>query len=295
MGSIVSLKRFEIHDGDGIRTTLFLKGCPLKCVWCHNPECIDKKPVLSYNEQNCINCMQCTDICDCHVNEDGRHLFRRENCKACGKCEKVCLGGALKLYGTEISADDIMPLLLEDQAFYKNSGGGVTISGGEPLMQSQFCAEILKRLKSCGINTAVDTCGFAARADFDRVVPFTDTFLYDLKAYDEQAHIRCTGKSNRIILENLKYLDEKGKKIEVRIPYIPGLTSGEILNLGLFLKDIKSVNKVRLLAYHCAESKYRAIGLSYTPLDLKRPSEGEMLEAAKALRRIGLNAVYGAD
>ena len=189
----------------------------------------------------------------------------------------------------------IMPLLLEDQAFYKKSGGGVTISGGEPLMQSQFCAEILKRLKSYGINTAVDTCGFAARADFDRVVPFTDTFLYDLKAYDEQVHIRCTGKSNRIILENLKYLDEKGKKIEVRIPYIPGLTSGEILNLGLFLKDIKSVNKVRLLAYHCAESKYRAIGLSYTPLDLKRPSKGEMLEAAKALRRIGLNAVYGAD
>lgn len=275
---ITDIKRFAVHDGDGIRTTVFFKGCPLKCVWCHNPEAISSKTQLAYYKHKCINCGKCVKACpeNAHRIDGGIHTFNNILCIACGKCEEVCLGDALNLYGKEYSAEDLLPILTEDRDFYVSSDGGVTLSGGECLMQADFCAELLKKLKEENIHTAVDTCGFASRAAFDKVMPYTDVFLYDLKAFNEETHIKCTGQSNKIILENLKYLDENGKKIEIRIPYVPELNADEIDDIFDYLKTLKNVVKIRVLAYHnYAGSKYDALALENT-LPVKVPEVAEI-------------------
>lgn len=277
---ICDIKRFAVHDGDGIRTTVFLKGCPLKCVWCHNPESILPNPQTGFYEHKCVGCGECIAICpqNSHKIENGRHIFDRKLCTACGKCETVCLGNALKLYGKKYTTEELLPLLLEDKDFYDNSGGGVTISGGECLLYADFCAELLKKLKEENINTAIDTCGFVSREAIDKVMPYTDVFLYDIKAIDEDIHIECTGQSNKLILENLMYLDDCGKKIEIRIPYVPGYNSGEINKIFDFLKNIKNIVKVRVLPYHnYAASKYEALSMENT-LPEKLPSAAKIEE-----------------
>lgn len=261
---IFEIKRFAVHDGDGIRTTVFFKGCPLKCVWCHNPEGIDFRPQLAYYENKCIGCGECVGVCpeNAHTIENGMHVFDREKCIACGKCADVCLGDALIFYGKEMTVSELLPQLLEDKEFYDNSGGGVTLSGGECLIQADFCAELLKELKSHGIHTAVDTCGFVSRDAIDKVMPYTDIFLYDLKAFDEDVHIKCTGCSNKIILENMKYIDSCNKKTEIRIPYVPDFNSNEIEKLAEFMDGLKNITGVRVLPYHnYAGSKYESLGL----------------------------------
>ena len=290
MGKIVSIKKFEIHDGDGVRTTLFLKGCPLKCRWCHNPESIAPSANLFYNPQKCINCGECLNICDCHTTKNALHILNRENCTSCGKCADVCLGDALALYGKEISADDLLPKLLEDKPFFEESGGGVTLSGGEPLMQSEFCAEILKSLKENGINTAVDTCGYAKKQDIDRVLPFTDTFLYDIKAINPEVHKKCTGVTNENILENIKYIDSLNKPIEVRIPLVPTMNNEEMPEIAKFLSGLKNIKKIKILPYHSfGASKYEYIGKEYK-LNIPTPSETEINNALKIFEEYGLNA-----
>lgn len=296
---IFDIKRFAVHDGDGIRTTVFFKGCPLKCIWCHNPEGLSYEPQLAYYNNKCISCGECVNVCPrkAHVLKDGLHVFERANCTLCGKCVVACLSEALTIYGKEITVDELMPLLLEDKDFYTISGGGVTLSGGECLMQSEFCAELLRRLKAEKIHTAVDTCGFVPKAALDRVMPYTDIFLYDVKAYDENVHIRCTGQSNRIILENLKYLDEKGAKTEIRIPYVPGYNSEEIEKIANFLSQCRNVVKIRVLPYHnYARSKYGALNMENAlPKDL--PGEEELKQAEKTLKTIcnrGSAKVYNA-
>lgn len=277
---IFEVKRFAVHDGDGIRTTVFFKGCPLKCVWCHNPEGIDFKPQLAYYENKCIGCGKCVQVCpaNAHGMNQG-HFFEREKCLACGKCADVCLGNALTFYGKEMSVDELLPMLLEDKDFYDNSDGGITLSGGECLLQADFCRELLKQLKSCGINTAVDTCGYVSKESFDKVIPYTDTFLYDIKAIDEETHIKCTGHSNKLILDNLKYIDSYNKNIEIRIPYVPGFNDGEIEKISEFLKDINNVRRVRVLPYHnYAGSKYLALGIDNN-LPEKLPSDEEIAQA----------------
>lgn len=261
---ISDIKRFAVHDGDGIRTTVFFKGCPLKCVWCHNPESIDFKPQVAYYENKCIGCGECVSVCPsgAHKITQEDHIFERDLCVACGKCEISCLGQALKFYGKEMTVDELLPLLLEDKEFYETSGGGVTLSGGECLCQADFCAELLKKLKEAGINTAVDTCGYVPKESIDKILPYTDTFLYDIKAIDEDVHISCTGKSSKLILDNLRYIDSLGKKIEVRIPYVPNYNDNQINKIAEFLKELKNVTKVRVLPYHnYAGSKYEALDM----------------------------------
>lgn len=286
MKAIISdIKRFAVHDGDGIRTTVFFKGCPLKCVWCHNPEGIDFKLQVAYYENKCIGCGECVTICpsDAHKIIQEGHFFERDLCVTCGKCEKVCLGEALKYYGKEITIDELMPILLEDKDFYETSGGGVTLSGGECLMQADFCEELLRMLKKESVNTAVDTCGFASRMAIDKVMPYTDIFLYDLKSYDEDVHIKCTGQSNKVILDNLKYIDDCGKKTEIRIPYVPKYNDNQIEKIGEFLSKLNNVVKVRVLPYHnYAGSKYEALGMEST-LPKKLPSKKEIKKAEKLL------------
>lgn len=282
-GVISDIKRFAVHDGDGIRTTVFLKGCPLKCVWCHNPEGIGFSPQLAYYPHKCIGCGECVAVCPngAHSMEAG-HVFDREKCTGCGACQAVCLGSALTFYGKTVTASELVPQLLEDKAFYENSGGGVTLSGGECLMQADFCAQLLEMLKANGIHTAVDTCGFVSRTALDKVIPYTDIFLYDLKAFDEDVHIRCTGQSNRIILENLRYLDSLGKKCEIRIPFVPGYNDDQMEKLAAFLAPLQNITRVRVLAYHnYAGSKYEALGMENT-LPEQMP-EQDAVQAAQEL------------
>lgn len=285
---VIDIKRFAVHDGDGIRTTVFLKGCPLKCVWCHNPEGIEFKPELAFYSEKCASCGECAAVCPtgAHSIKNGQHIFDRKLCVACGKCEKVCPRDALKLYGREMTADEVLKILLEDRAFYESSGGGITLSGGECLCQAEFCAELLEKCKQEGLNTAVDTCGFVAYESLDKVIPFTDTFLYDIKAINEDVHIKCTGRSNTLILNNIKYLDSLGKQIEVRIPYVPEFNADEIEEISVFLKKIKNVKKVKVLPYHnFAFSKYEALGKKNT-LPSKMPEESEIQSVQKIFSEV---------
>ncbi len=280
---VVSVKRFAVHDGGGIRTTLFLKGCPLKCVWCHNPESISFAPEVAFYEEKCVNCFACSKVCPsgAHQEKEGKHIFLREKCSGCGVCELVCPGDALTFYGKSMTVDEVLPLLLEDRAFYEESGGGVTLSGGECLMYPEFCRELLKKLKAEGIHTAVDTCGFVTKKTLDRVLPFVDLFLYDIKPIDRDVHKKCTGVENDIILENLKYLDTLGKEIEVRIPFVPELNKGEMEKIANSLKPLQNIKRVRILKYHnYAGSKYRALSMKNT-LPEQLPSEEEVKEAGR--------------
>ena len=281
-GIISDIKRFAVHDGDGIRTTVFLKGCSLKCIWCHNPEGISFKPSMAYYKNKCIGCGECVKVCPSgaqKTNENG-HMFDRNMCVACGKCESVCLGEALKFYGKEMTVEQLLPLLLEDEDFYETSGGGVTLSGGECLCQADFCAELLKKLKEKGINTAVDTCGFVSREALDKVIPYTDMFLYDIKAIDEDVHIKCTGHSNKTILDNLIYLDSLNMKIEIRYPFVPGFNSDQVQKTADFLKTLKNKYTVKVLPYHnYAGSKYEALEIENTlPILLPKETDVQNIE-----------------
>lgn len=285
---VIEIKRFAVHDGDGIRTTVFLKGCPLKCVWCHNPESIDFHSQLAFYKNKCVSCGLCVPACpvEAHAIVDGQHLFDRTRCITCGKCENACLNGALALQGKEMMADEIVPILLQDKDFYDASNGGVTLSGGECLMNADFCVELLRKLKQQGIHTAVDTCGFVSREVLDKVIPYTDVFLYDLKAWDEKVHIRCTGRSNTVILDNLKYLDQCGSTVEVRIPFVPGWNDGEIEGIGDFLEECSCITKVRVLPYHnYAHSKYKALGMKDT-LPSCVPNDAQITAAKERLANI---------
>ena len=280
-GLISDIKRFAVHDGDGIRTTVFFKGCPLKCVWCHNPEGIDFKPQIAYYSNKCIGCGECVEICPnkAHKLENRVHTFNRDLCVGCGKCADVCLGNALTFYGKSVTVSELMPLLLEDREFYENSGGGVTLSGGECLMQADFCTDLLKQLKKENIHTAVDTCGFVPRTAIDKVIDYTDIFLYDMKAFDRDVHIRCTGQPNDVILDNLKYIDGKNKKTEIRIPFVPQYNDSQIEKISDFIKTLKNVVRVRVLPYHnYAGSKYESLGIK-NALPSNLPDEKQVEQA----------------
>jgi pyruvate formate lyase activating enzyme len=288
--TIFQIKRFAVHDGDGIRTTVFFKGCPLRCLWCHNPEGLDRTPQLSYYAHKCLHCGECVSACAAGAQQitAGGHRLVREACTSCGACEAICPGNALELFGKTVTVEELLPLLLEDMDFYRTSGGGVTLSGGECLCQADFCAALLQALKQAGVHTAVDTCGFVPRAALDKVMPYTDIFLYDLKAVDEAVHIACTGQSNAVILENLAYLDACGKQIEIRIPYVPGHNAGEIGRMAALLAPMQYVRNVRVLPYHnYAGSKYASLSMKNT-LPEALPTDEEIRAAEECLRRYGL-------
>lgn len=273
-GLISGIKRMEIHDGDGIRTTVFFKGCPLKCVWCHNPESISFEKQIAFFENKCVHCGLC----------------RNEKSE---KASGACPVGALVLYGKEYSADELAAELGKDKLFFKNSGGGVTLSGGECLAQPDFAAALAKKLSEMNISVYVDTCGFVKRDVLDRIMPYTDKFLYDIKAVSSKVHKRCTGQDNELILNNLKYLSEKNCRIEIRYPLVKGMNDGECGKIGAFLSTLKGITKVKVLQYHSfAASRYASLDMENTLPDTKTSAE-DVEEAVKLLKGFGLNAVNG--
>ena len=286
--NIVEIKRFAVHDGDGIRTTVFFKGCPLKCLWCHNPETLSPKRQLAFYGHKCVMCGKCAEVCSLHSLSGGTHTIDKEKCVLCGRCAEVCPQSAIEIFGTEMTVDEVCAALIKDKSFYDESGGGITLSGGECLLQSEACREILKEMKRCGINTAVDTCGFVPHEAIDRVMPYTDTFLYDIKAIDVDVHKQCTGQPNGLILENLMYIDKSGAKTEIRIPYVPGYNDNQIDKIGSFLAQLKNITGVRVLPYHnYAASKYAALGIEDT-LPKTLPSEAEISKAKDILKNYGI-------
>lgn len=289
--NIVEIKRFAVHDGDGIRTTVFFKGCPLRCVWCHNPESISPKGELGFFAHKCTFCGACMRECVLHsVSPTERtHSLKRAECKVCGKCAKACPNDALKVYGKQMTVSEICGILKKDIVFYRQSGGGITLSGGECLLQRDACRKILSEMKSVGISTAVDTCGYVSRDAIDAVMPFTDVFLYDIKAMDPEVHRRCTGHTNELILENIRYIDSVGKAIEVRFPYVPGYNDGEFEKAVCFIKTLSHITAIRILPYHnLAGSKYDAVGMPNT-LPEAIPTDKQMQAARDIALSAGLN------
>ncbi len=253
VGTLFNIQRFSTSDGTGIRTVVFFKGCPLNCAWCHNPESKQSKPEIFYNAGNCIGCGLCAAAClnGQHIAKDATHRYLRENCTVCGRCVERCPSRALEKCGKTYSVDEILQEVVKDRPFFEQSGGGVTLSGGEPLFQWDFCLALLKKSKEEGLHTAVETCGYT-KGDIAELHPFVDMWLYDVKLLNEQDHKRYTGVSNEQILHNLHRLDVLGANITLRCPVIPDVnaTKGHFTALKNLANSLQNLKEIHLEPYH---------------------------------------------
>ncbi len=279
-GLIFDIQKFCINDGPGIRTTVFFKGCNLKCNWCHNPESHLRKPELFYDAEKCVICGRCGVLCpqSAHLFGDG-HEINRDACILCGLCADGCTCEALEIAGKEMDAKEIIAEVLKDKVFYKNSGGGMTLSGGEPLMQFDFVYELLKLAKQNDIHTCIETCGYAKTEDMLRIAEFTDIFLYDWKITDENLHEKYTGVKNGIILENLRKIDEMGSKIILRCPIIPGVndTDGHFNGIADIVNSLKGILAVEIEPYHSlGNSKYAKLGKAEKQSSFEEPCKHQV-------------------
>ncbi|MBQ7090738.1 MAG: glycyl-radical enzyme activating protein [Clostridia bacterium] len=247
---IFDIERNSYVDGPGIRTTVFFKGCNLKCAWCHNPESQSAKPQMMLFQNQCIGCGKCREIC------------QNETCTLCGRCTLFCPADARKVCGKAYTVDEVFDEIIKDKAYYENSGGGVTFSGGECMLQIDFLYELLKKCKESGIHTAVDTAGHVPFERFEKILPYTDLFLYDIKLLDSEKHNRFTGVGNELILENLKKLFDTHATIWIRIPVIPGVHDEEELQkIHDFVNHCGKPERIEHLPYHAmGEHKYAALG-----------------------------------
>ncbi|MBP2033969.1 pyruvate formate lyase activating enzyme [Clostridium algifaecis] len=286
---VSNIQKFCVHDGPGIRTVVFFMGCPLRCKWCQNPENFIKKQVLMTDSSKCINCKACYKVCKNtfnKVNSDGNiNIYvDRINCKGCGKCAEVCLTGARTLCGKKMNVEEVYSEVMKDESFFKESGGGITLSGGEATLYHGFANELFGEIKKKGISTAVETCGYCSRKAIKEIALNTDVFLYDIKLITANRHKKWTGVDNRIILENFEYLLSINKNIIVRIPLIPNVNDGdEFLNIIEFLKCYNKINNIHILPFHqIGSSKYKLLEKHYDMEDVDECS-WETAELCKKL------------
>jgi glycyl-radical enzyme activating protein len=296
-GRVFEIQRFSIHDGPGIRTTVFLQGCPLRCRWCHNPEGGAVRPLLSFLERRCVGCGACFRACanDAHWMAHGHHVLDRSKCEACGDCAEDCVSGALEIVGREESAGDALEVVLRDKPFYQASGGGMTLSGGEPMAQVEFAEALLAGAKEAGLHCCVETCGFAPFEDFERVMPLTDLFLYDIKETDDARHRDGTGVSNEMILENLRALHDAGARVRVRLPIVPGRTDRDdhFRAVASLVAKMPGIEGVEIMPYHrLGEDKLERLGLdSEQRAAASPPSDEEIERWSRRLELLGVRVV----
>jgi len=279
-GTIFDIKRFAIHDGPGIRTTIFFKGCPLHCSWCHNPEGIESRFELMPNSSRCAaDCTECLKVCpDILAKKDGRIVLERavRGDALCSRCADACVYDALRLVGKRVTVEDIAAEVEKDRIFYDQSKGGVTFSGGEPLLQPVFLSELIDELKTRGFHLALDTSGFAAWEVLERIAGKCDLILYDLKTMDDAMHRKYTGVSNRLILDNLRRLSTIGKPIWVRIPFVPDVNDDEenMRRTADFLRPLPNIKRISVLPYHKGGcEKYTNLGKGAGFRAFELPSE----------------------
>jgi pyruvate formate lyase activating enzyme len=296
IGNVFRIERFAVHDGPGIRTTVFLKGCPLRCWWCHSPESQSALPELMYRPERCIRCFKCVEQCQLGaVSRAGDvPVVDQDLCRWCGSCADVCPSGARVRTGQLMTAADLVGAVERDTLFYDESGGGVTFSGGEPFVQPEFLLEALEGCRRKRLHTAVDTCGMADRDMLMQAVGLVDLFLFDIKLMDDERHRQFTGVSNGRILDNLRALVEARARVWIRMPLVPGVNDdpADLRQVGQFLARL-GLSRVDVLPYHRAgTAKYPALGREYRLPETEVPAAATV-EAVRILSSFGLDAVAG--
>ena len=286
---IFDIRKYTIHDGPGVRVTVFLKGCPLSCLWCCNPESQNRKPELVRVAERCLGCGLCQDTCPRGVfgtAEEGRTI-ERNACDGCGLCTARCPGAALTLFGRTVTVDEVLAEVARDALYFEGSGGGLTLSGGEPLAQPEFAAELLWRYRheEKGRHTAIETCGYVEWPVLERVAPLVDLFLYDIKTVDPEVHAQLTGRDNGVILENARRLTRAGHRLNLRFPLIEGINDSpeNVAATAEFARSLPGVTQIDLLPYHrLGEPKYRRLGRDYA-LQGRPTLPGERVARARAI------------
>ena len=297
-GHIFDIQRFCVHDGPGIRTTVFLKGCPLQCLWCHNPESRSPAPEIFFTPSLCIDCARCEKACP---QGKGRQILAARSkgdasCRVCFQCAKVCPAGAIEPVGKELSTDEVLAEVLKDQVFYEESKGGVTLSGGEPMAQPEFTRELLRSFKDAGLHTCVETCGVGSPEAYASILPLVDLFLWDIKESDEERHQRCTGVSLAPIVENLLACDKAGARTVLRLIIVPdaNLRFPHLDWVGTLYWKLKHCSGVELLPYHAlGTSKRERLGLVPSEQTFRAPTEDELAAIRLRFRNGGVPCLEG--
>ena len=292
-GIVFNIQRYSIDDGPGVRTTVFLKGCPLTCLWCSNPESQCGLPEVTYRYTSCKQCGTCVKVCPVGavtLSEDGVHIDR-EKCTVCGECVKHCDPQALQLSGKSMTVDEVFKVVKKDADYYEASGGGVTASGGEILNQADFVAALFKKCKEAGYHTNADTSGFGDTAALDKILEYSDLVYFDLKHMDPLKHKAYCGQTNELILQNLRRVAEKGVPVVIRVPLIPGYNNSEenLRALAQTVADIAKTAPVNLLPYHrYGANKYRMLDMTYQLEDVPELTQDELKKAKEIIESYGL-------
>lgn len=279
---IFNIQKFSVHDGPGIRTTIFFKGCPLTCQWCHNPESQSYQKEILIDTDRCSQCGQCQGHCSQQAIQriNGKVLYDKSKCSYCEECMDYCYNNAREIAGRGYTVPELMLEIQQDKAFYEQSGGGVTLSGGEVMTQIDFVEELVRACKEQGISVVIDTCGYAPRENFQRIMEYVDLFLYDIKTIEPKEHRHYMGKDNVLILDNLKFLSQEGANIQLRLPLIEGInaTNEHIQMIINFISDL-TIPSISLLPYHhMGKDKYKKIQMEYPIENFSRPSEERLQE-----------------